>query len=143
MSYLGQIFPDFGDHENQKADNTIPVVSHGTNASADINNGFGGKFVWLIASYHNNHSTAISDIRIAITDNERSGEDDLARGAGGQFRYIEINHDGGTKIAELRLLRSNEQATQALINSLGYNGWSNDINGGRGGDFLYLMWKNE
>ncbi|KAL4935950.1 hypothetical protein BDV06DRAFT_217035 [Aspergillus oleicola] len=140
MSWLGDLYPCYGDHESQKPDNTIPVLSEG---SSDINNGFGGKFVWLVASYHNNRPTAISDIRIVITDNEKPGQLDLARGAGGLFRYLETTTNGGSKVAELRLLRRKEPATRETFHGLGYTGWTNDINDGRGGDFLYLVWRNE
>ncbi|KAL2819611.1 hypothetical protein BDW59DRAFT_164937 [Aspergillus cavernicola] len=140
MGWVGDLFPAYGDHESEKPDNTIPVLGDG---SSDINAGFGGKFVWLVASYHNNRLSAMSDIKVVITDAEKPGQMDLAKGAGGLFRYLETTTSGSSKVAELRLLRRKEQVTRETIHGLGYNGWTSDINGGRGGDFLHLVWRNE
>ncbi|KAL2061454.1 hypothetical protein VTL71DRAFT_7727 [Oculimacula yallundae] len=138
--WVGSVFPSYGDHLSDKPDNTISVID---NANGDINHGMGGKFVWLVAQYHGNWSTAISDIRVVISDTLGNGASDLAKGAGGKFRYLEFQKGGSTRAAQLTLLRSSKKVTSDRVHELGYSGWTSDINTGRGGDFLHLIWKNE
>jgi len=78
-----------------------------------------------------------------ISDNLGAGASDLAKGAGGKFRYLEFQKGGSTRVAKLTLLRSTEKVTSDEVQKLGYNGWTSDINEGRGGNFLHLIWKNE
>jgi hypothetical protein len=66
---------------------------------------------------------------------------DLAKGAGGDYRYLRLERDGGTKIREVRLLRRGDEADFAVVRALGFDGASDDINKGRGGDYLYIVWK--
>ncbi|KAJ5645898.1 hypothetical protein N7490_002270 [Penicillium lividum] len=139
MGYLGQIFPFISNDESSEPGNRIPVVDGN---SPDINNGFGGKFVWIVASYHNNESTAISDIKIDIQDEQDTGRHDLASGTGGKFRYLSWRNDGSKKITTLQLLRRRDQVTWDTVRNLGFDGWTSDINAGRGGDFLHLVWKH-
>jgi len=67
---------------------------------------------------------------------------DLAAGAGGDYRYLSV------------LTNSPGLPTLPIINSVslwrtgerqngppnGYSGITNDINAGRGGDYLYIIW---
>ncbi|KAJ5639603.1 uncharacterized protein N7484_007465 [Penicillium longicatenatum] len=138
MGYLGQIFAHIGDDESSKPSNIISVVDGN---GADINGGFGGKFVWLIANFHNHEPSAISQIAVDIQDQQDNGRRDLASGAGGQFRYLAWRTDGAKKITNVQVLRRKDQVSWDTLRGLGFEGMSNDINGGRGGDFLHLVWK--
>ncbi len=65
---------------------------------------------------------------------------DIARGTGGDYRYVipEKDQREKKKISEINLLRSSNSVT---VPPNGYSGMSIDINRGRKGDFLYLIWK--
>ncbi len=67
--------------------------------------------------------------------------DDLAKGAGGDFRYIVARSDKkvGDKITQVMLFRS-ETSTSAP--PVGWNGITTpDLNQGRQKGYLYLIWK--
>ncbi|KAJ5538204.1 hypothetical protein N7494_007683 [Penicillium frequentans] len=138
MGYLGQIFATISDDEGSRPSNIISVVDGN---GADINGGFGGKFVWLTATFHDNEPSALSQIAIDIQDAQDNDRSDLASGTGGQFRYLTWRTDGDRKITNVQLLRRKDQVSSDTLHGLGFQGMSNDINGGRGGDFLHLVWK--
>ena len=98
-------------------------------------------FVWLVPRYNSNAANAVSNIRIIIQGDPDSAYVDLAKGAGGDYRYLRLERDGGNKITEVRLLRGNDEADSSVVRALGFDGASGDINKGRGGDYLYVVWK--
>ena len=65
---------------------------------------------------------------------------DLAKGAGGDYRYLLPISDTGNpnKITSLRLCRSSSAVTSPPD---GYSGMSANINSGRDKDFLYLLYQ--
>lgn len=67
---------------------------------------------------------------------------DLAKGAGGAFRYLLpfCNPQTADRICALGLLRSSEAVGTPPE---GYTGMTSDINKDRGGSYLYLVWKSE
>ncbi|GLI77125.1 hypothetical protein PoHVEF18_005410 [Penicillium ochrochloron] len=138
MGYLGQIFAVIQEGTGQQPSNTIRVVD---NNGADINGGFGGKFIWLVAEFHNNKSSAISNIRIDYEDKEDPGRQDLGSGTGGKFRYLAWRTDGEKKITDVQLLRRQSPVSWDTLRGLGFEGMTDDINAGRGGDFLHIVWK--
>lgn len=97
--------------------------------------------MWLVANYHNYKPSAISQIRIDIQDQQESGRQDLASGTEGKFRYLAWRTDGEQKITNIQLLRRQSQVTLEIVRALGFQGMTGGINAGRGGDFLYLVWK--
>lgn len=99
------------------------------------------RFIWLVADFHDNKPSAISQIRIDIQDEQDNGRQDLAAGTGGKFRYLAWRTDGNEKITEVQLLRRQSPVSWETLRDLGFQGMSNDINAGRGGDFLHLVWK--
>ncbi|PWY72994.1 hypothetical protein BO70DRAFT_399068 [Aspergillus heteromorphus CBS 117.55] len=107
----------------------------------DINAGQGGDYVWLSPKWQSNESNAVSNVRIIIQANADSSYKDLAHGAGGDYRYLRLERDGDKKITEIRLLRRKDSVDFGTVQSLGFDAYSTDINKGRGGDFLYLVWK--
>ncbi|KAL3430409.1 hypothetical protein BDV09DRAFT_189294 [Aspergillus tetrazonus] len=115
MTHLQSIDVRYGEDPSSEPSDGIRTVD-GTNA--DINAGFGGDFVWLVPHYSSNAANAVSNIRIII-----QGDSDSA--------YI----------TEVRLLRRNDEADSSVVRALGFDGASGDINKGRGGDYLYVVWK--
>jgi hypothetical protein len=99
------------------------------------------RFIWLVAGFHNHKPSAISQIRIDIQDEQDNSRRDLAAGTGGKFRYLAWRTDGNEKITEVQLLRRQSPVSWETLRDLGFQGMSNDINAGRGGDFLHLVWK--
>jgi hypothetical protein len=83
---------------------------------------------------------AASSFTIIRQSQEKHGMDDIARGTGGDFRYVvpESNPREMKKINGINLLRSNNAVN---VPPNGYSGMSPDINKGRKKDFLYLIWK--
>lgn len=87
-----------------------------------------------------NSSSAATNVRITIQSENDPKYQDLAKGAGGDYRYLRIEKDGSQKITNIRLLRRKEDTSFETIKALGFDGYSTDINKGRGGDYLYLVW---
>ncbi|KAJ6078371.1 hypothetical protein N7467_008124 [Penicillium canescens] len=138
MAWLSQIFAVSNNDEHGEPGNHIATVDRN---SADINKGFGGKFVWIIATFNSNQDRAISTVQIQIQDKQDENRWDLSAGAGGNYRYLHPLKEGTAKITEIKLLRRSEKVEWATVKDLGFQGWSGDINQGRGGDFLHLVWK--
>ncbi|KAL4744284.1 hypothetical protein BDW72DRAFT_98836 [Aspergillus terricola var. indicus] len=138
MPYLQSIDVRYGEDPSSEPSDAIRTVD---GSNADINAGFGGDFVWLVPRYNFETDNAVSNIRVIIQGDPDSGYVDLAKGAGGDYRYLRLERDGGSKIQEVRLLRRNDEADFAAVRALGFDGLSSDINKGRGGDFLYVVWK--
>ncbi|KAF4984517.1 hypothetical protein FZEAL_313 [Fusarium zealandicum] len=111
--------------------------------SADINKGFGGKYVWLTVHRASNARLMADniwiDIRGSSIDNRN---DDLASGAGGDYRYLQWSNNMAAShfVTDVGLWRSDDSQDDPP------NGWhhkSADINRGRGGDYLYLVWRTK
>jgi len=84
-------------------------------------------------------------VEIDITDHPEGGQGDLAAGAGGKFRYAKIIKDHNvnekiTKIALYRKAKGDGPVSLDEANKLGFNRVSTDINKGRGGDWLQLIY---
>jgi hypothetical protein len=99
------------------------------------------RFVWILPTYSGNSDGALSGVQVSIQDSQDESHLDLAAGAGGAFRYVNLSRDGQRKITELRLLRRSEKVDWGDIRKLNFDGWSGDINDGRGGEFLHFVWK--
>ncbi|KAB8210937.1 hypothetical protein BDV34DRAFT_220112 [Aspergillus parasiticus] len=106
----------------------------------DVNAGFGGDYVWLYLLWTDSALEAITDIKILVSDEAIPGKQDLAQGAGGAYRYIGFIK-GPPPIRTINLLRRTDELTPETIKDLGFDGYSQDINAGRGGDYLHLVWK--
>ncbi|KAE8323835.1 hypothetical protein BDV39DRAFT_208501 [Aspergillus sergii] len=108
----------------------------------DVNAGFGGEYVWLSPSWTENALEAITEIQILVSDEAIPGKQDLAQGTGGAYRYVGFIK-GPPPIRTINLLRRTEEVTPETIKDLGFDGYTQDINAGRGGDYLHLVWKYE
>jgi len=110
------------------------------NASNDINKDMGGKFTYLVAEKTTNPDEASSSFHFEQSSNaQRERGQDLAEGAGGDFRYIVTIKDGPKKIrwGNVKLSRTSGSGGEVP------EGWSctGDLNKKRKGDFLFLCWK--
>ncbi|KAK4466129.1 hypothetical protein QBC42DRAFT_330831 [Cladorrhinum samala] len=138
----------YGNGEAEAADDHVHEL---TGKSADINKGHKGKYVWLIPEYTFDTSQAATGFEIRIQGNAMSGLMDLAKDAGGDYRYAFVDHDQykDQKVTDARLIRSGSQLSAAqqveMIKNQGLgNGWVGgvrDINENRGGDYLYLAYR--
>ncbi|KAN0076572.1 hypothetical protein V8E54_006714 [Elaphomyces granulatus] len=138
--YLTDIDVSYGDSPSSEPSDAIRTVD-GNNG--DINAGMKGKYVWLTPKWSSESSNAVSNIRIIIQKESDPNFEDLAKGAGGDYRYLRLERNGSDKIHALQLLRRKDEVSFETINALGFDGVSTDINKGRGGDYLYLVWKNK
>ena len=66
------------------------------------------RFVWLVPQYKFTTSLAVTSFDLHIQGREVQGKADLAKGAGGDFRYIYPvrDHRQSAKIVDVKLLRS-------------------------------------
>ncbi|TFK64224.1 hypothetical protein BDN72DRAFT_963364 [Pluteus cervinus] len=111
----------------------------------DINAGSGGKYVWLLPKGTDNREQAGNYLHIQITEDAIQGRNDLAAGADGQFRYLRVllDEQGRVKITKVALYRkSNGEGKVTLDDAarFGFNRGSTNINEGRDGDYLHLIY---
>ena len=95
--------------------------------------------IYLYPRYTLLYEEAISGLSLILQDNSDSSKTDLAMGAPGQYRYLNIERDSdidATKICDVMLLRSKQRGGLP-------QGWDGmfDLNRSRGNEFLYLVWK--
>ncbi|KAG6872773.1 hypothetical protein C0995_006693 [Termitomyces sp. Mi166 len=113
--------------------------------SDDINYSFGGKYVWLVPQWTTQVSQALTNFDLVIQGEEDPRYDDLAKGAGGDYRYLipVIRSNQQLFISELTLARSADPMNDlpSIIWSSLPQGATGDINKGREGDYLYLVWQ--
>lgn len=119
------------------------IITEVSGQNPDINAGFGGAYVWLVAQWTTKLEERATGIEIAIQRRANNNYKDLAKGAGGQFRYIIIQRDTHrseviTNIALYRRRNSRDTPT-----SSGWMHMTGDINRRRRGDYLYLCWNTE
>ncbi|KAL4724747.1 hypothetical protein ACLX1H_008192 [Fusarium chlamydosporum] len=132
-SFISDIVVHYSDH---KPNGTIEEIN---GADANINSGHGGSNVWLEAYPATYRNEYISDLRIDIGGLD-SSRDDLAKGAGGDYRYIRLFREPNERgyITEVAIWRPAEHRYGP---PQGWDGMSNDINARRGGDYLHLVWR--
>uniref|UniRef100_T1IT88 Uncharacterized protein n=1 Tax=Strigamia maritima TaxID=126957 RepID=T1IT88_STRMM len=109
--------------------------------NADINGGFDGDHVWLVPVWTTNPAIAATSIEVIIQRRENNRYSNLARGAGGPYRYLKMITDSvsNERITNLKLWRSKDKTSKPSLE--GWKGWTGDINADRGGDYLYICWK--
>ena len=87
---------------------------------------------------------AITDISIAVqSDSRGNGQSDMANNAGGDYRYVDYSSDADNarKITDIAFWRSGDAKTIEDVQAQGWDGMTTDINAGRGGDYIYVIWK--
>ncbi|KAK6520188.1 hypothetical protein TWF506_000471 [Arthrobotrys conoides] len=141
-----------------RAHESIPEI---TGALTDLNSGHKGEFVYLKKvvktipprPYKQHIEQLQQDQEQQDTDDrrrlqyigiERLGNGDparadLAKGAGEEFRFLKyVYRFTGPAIYDVALWRS---GGRQCIPPTGWDGMSCDINEGRRGDYLYIVWK--
>ncbi|KAI0686948.1 hypothetical protein BC835DRAFT_428986 [Cytidiella melzeri] len=111
------------------------------NLSPEIMYQEGGKRVWLVPIFTTEPAKAATSFDVLIQPYQDSKFNDLAKGAGGEFRYVVPRADRKlpSKIVEVGLVRSDRPVKSAPF---GWDGYSviNILNG-RPNGFLHLVWK--
>lgn len=99
------------------------------------------RFVWLVPIYDSQPTNALTSIDVEIQENCDESKDSLAQGAKGSYRYLlPLSAKSGNKIYSMNLLRLNSKIGGAPA---GYDGCTRNINGGREGTCLYIIWKSQ
>ncbi|EGX44456.1 hypothetical protein TWF569_001670 [Orbilia oligospora] len=110
--------------------------------SADINHGQKGEYVFIHAD-RDPHGRGITDVRLLITD-EDYGSGDLAKGAGGKYRYLICSEEiSNGYITDVALYRGHLDSAPYGWKRAYHPDVSADINYGRGGDYLYFIYKGD
>ena len=92
-------------------------------------------------------SEAATAFELRIQGKGADGMSDLAKGAGGEWRYVRAVRDAREprRVVEAQLVRSSTRLVPgdvaALMGSQSWEGARRDINDDRGGDWLYLVWR--
>ena len=95
---------------------------------------------WLVCRYTSAPGAACNTFEVWIQKKVNDDHMDLSKGVGRERRYIVpiVSPSSNDKVTEVRLLRSQLPIVQPPE---GYSRISRNINDGRGGDYLYLVWK--
>ncbi|KAG9501719.1 hypothetical protein J7337_007410 [Fusarium musae] len=109
---------------------------HGNSLTTESSN------IWLRTIKANKPDMMMNNISIYIGHGDAARTDDLAKGAGGDYRFLDWTRNmTATKfITEFSLWR---QSIPQGAPPAGWDGITGDINAGRGGDNLYLIWKSD
>lgn len=97
--------------------------------------------MWLVPEYTTDPNSAAIAFQISVQSIADLAFDDLAKGAGGDYRYLAPRYDAKvrTKVTEVQLLRS---GAPVKAPPAGWQGISNDVNVGRQRTYLYVIWKS-
>ncbi|XP_035701757.1 uncharacterized protein LOC118433684 [Folsomia candida] len=136
-NYLSWIDIIYGNESSQIPPNNIAEV---TGKTADINAGFGGDYVWLVPEWSSRLDEGVTSLRIDVQEKEDKVSKNLAKGAGGLFRYLRVIRDIShkEKIIEVALLRTANE----IVGDSYWEECTQDINKYRMKDYLYLCWRS-
>ncbi|KAF2227182.1 hypothetical protein BDZ85DRAFT_131 [Elsinoe ampelina] len=136
QDFLGSIEVIYTDDSDQPF-GTIKEIN---GESADLNKGMGGDCVWLKGHYSTSPGEMVHEIGIEMRDKGQHGVDNISKGAEGSPRFLDLKRDVNKNefIRTYGLWRTSRE--QGYPPS-GWSGISNDINTGRGGDCLYIVWR--
>lgn len=98
--------------------------------------------VYLQPNWTNDPNQAAQSIKFWQQNNGDGRYSDLAKGAGGTYRYIAGQNGLGSGvpyITNVALIRSPSYALNKPPS--GWKSITSNINDGRGGDFLYVIWQ--
>ena len=102
------------------------------------------RYVWLVPRYTRTAAHAATAFDFVGQGEHNGRHSDLAKGAGGDFRYLIPVPSARVrgKIVKCGLLRSESYVPLEEAKRLGWTGMSIDLNQGKKGDYLYVVWKN-
>lgn len=102
-------------------------------------------FVWLVPVWGSkaSDSETCTDLGCRESEYKDPNAGDLASGAGGTYRYLQIGRNPNIrdKIVDVQMVRSESKLTKQWAIGQGYDGISNDFNANRVHDYIYLIWK--
>ncbi|KAL8685189.1 MAG: hypothetical protein Q9224_005920 [Gallowayella concinna] len=144
LQFIKEIQAVYTDNPNDRPFDCLHEI---TGQNEDINSGFGGKYCYLKPIFTNQVNQAMTQCRVRVDKSAVRGPnitDDLAKGAGGKFRYLQFNQDSNThsKFTAAALLRRAGNAP-TLKDAPGYAVMTTDINEGRKGDWLYVVFQTK
>jgi len=156
--FLEDVEIKYGTHPSE-------IVLEAFGDKSNINKGYGGKNVWLVPKWTRDPNRASTSFSIQLTNAQQPGRNDLTNGSNSSWScllpnlepvrseptksanmpycYLErqCENDRPTRVRQAFLIRT-PQLLQTAISNRWIDGWTGDINRGRGGKFLYLVWKN-
>ncbi|KAM5533235.1 hypothetical protein V8D89_013100 [Ganoderma adspersum] len=131
------------DIERQPRRDPADRVHELSGQSDNINHQFGGNYVWLVPKFtpEDGRGAALTGFNIVVQKDVDSSVSNLAKGAAGDNRYLLFNMNAmqSDKVTEVALFR-----TQSAMIDMP-SGWTQsttNINEGRAGAYLYLLWKS-
>jgi len=80
-------------YRKEKISKPADSVQRINGLNADINSGFEGEFVWLVPVWTNSLRKGASSIEVEVHKEPNKAYDDLAKGTGGDFRYLKMVRD--------------------------------------------------
>lgn len=87
---------------------------------------------------------ALSDLSFTKASTPIRNYNDLAMGAGGDFRYIQVSREGSKRVTKVGLFRVQKQLSpeeiKSRIQQSGFTHYSSNMNEGRKGGYLYVIW---
>lgn len=123
MSYVSRVEVVYGDSSN--------AID-----GQDINSGFGGQYVYLVAKYTFSRAEAALGFSLHTSYIEDLNGNDLSKGDGRDlYRYIHTHYRPGGPSGGYRPVEK-----VYLSESPMGHGHTDDLNKDRGGRFLYLCW---
>ncbi|KDQ63079.1 hypothetical protein JAAARDRAFT_53305 [Jaapia argillacea MUCL 33604] len=108
----------------------------------DVNDGYDGGHLWLVAQFADDPHSACTNFNFVAQGGKDDRYQSLTHDSARDFRYLVPRCDSlvGTKISAVRLLRSNVAQNSPPE---GFDGLTGDINKGRSGAYLYLVWQTQ
>ncbi|KAG6849087.1 hypothetical protein C0991_012153, partial [Blastosporella zonata] len=141
--FIQDITVVYGDHPSDAPSDRVREWFGG---SDDINYGYGGQYVWIVPKYTTQVSQALTSFDLVIQSNADARYNDVSKGAGGDYRYLipvkQSNKD--FFISDITLARSDKDLSSSVGNLTWHDlpqAHTQDINKGRGGSYLYLVWE--
>jgi len=119
------------------------LIQEARGLNADINSGYGGDFVWLKPIWTDDVTKAVTSIEFVKQKEANSEYKDLAKGAGGDYRYLKLLRDPQSKarITEAGLWRQlNKTEGPRYPPKETYQFVTKDLNMDREGDYLFVCW---
>ncbi|XP_021950037.1 uncharacterized protein LOC110847405 [Folsomia candida] len=118
------------------------IISEVNGKNADLNAGFGGDYIWLVPKWTSRLDQGLTSLRIELQNTEDKAFKDLAKGAGGLYRYLKTVKDVTVKkrISEVALWRTDK--ADEIPGGHPWEGCTSDINQYRKKDYLYICWKS-
>ncbi|KAL8801251.1 MAG: hypothetical protein Q9182_004600 [Xanthomendoza sp. 2 TL-2023] len=142
LDLFKELQPVYASNANDRPFNCLEEIGH---RNAEINAGFGGKYCYLVPTFTNQVNEAMTQCRMRVESSPLSGPnitDDLAKGAGGKYRYLQFNKDPNShvKMTAAALFRHVGNAP-TIKDAPGWDVMTSDINEERRGDWLYVVFK--